>query len=86
MRSLFHSLVSLVRISSTMRSLSCRATWPIGLRFVSGCIHESDQRLVFFPLPITLPRCLSSKSLPTRMPLKPCEIAEPGDTFVKEVL
>lgn len=69
-----------------MRCLSCKATWPIGLRFVSRCIQESDRRLVLFPFPITLPRCLNNKSLHTRMPLQPCEIAEPRDTFVKEVL
>ena len=80
--SIFHYFVSLLRISATIRSLSCRAMGPVGLRFDSGWIQESDQILVFSLLPISLTRCFRSKSLPTRMPL-PCDVADPGETFVK---
>ena len=86
MRPVFHSFVSLVRMSATIRSFSCKGTGPIGLRFDIGSIQESDQRLVVSPLPIALPRCRKSRSLPARIPLQPCEIADPAATFVKVVL
>ncbi|KAF3547292.1 hypothetical protein DY000_02004670 [Brassica cretica] len=53
-RFVFHSLVSRVNKSETMRSLSRRKTGPIGLRFVSGWIQESVQTDVDSPFPIAL--------------------------------
>lgn len=86
MRARFHSLVSLVRISETIRSMSCCRTGPWNLSYAFGLIQESSQRLVVSPLPIVLPRCCMRRSRPWRMPLQPCEMADEAVIFRKDVL
>lgn len=82
----FHSLVSLVSKSETMRSLSCRDIGPKGFMFSSGLIHESFQTEVDSPSPMAFPRWLSSRFLPSRIPLQPCETLLAACTFRKETL
>ncbi|KAF3578997.1 hypothetical protein DY000_02029629 [Brassica cretica] len=67
----FHSLVSLVSRSDTMRSMSFRDIGPKDLIFSSGLIHESFHTEVDSPSPIAFPRRLSSRFLPSRIPLQP---------------
>ena len=86
MRARFHSLISLVRISETIRSMSCCRTGPWNLSYAFGLIQESSQRLVVSPLPIALPRCCMRRSRPWRMSLQPCEMADEVVIFRKDVL
>lgn len=86
MRALFHSLVSFVRISATIRSISWRGMGPMGLRLVSGWVQESLHGLVFSPFPMTFPRCFNSTSRPQRIPLHPWEQVDPVETLANDSL
>nr|VDD37665.1 unnamed protein product [Brassica oleracea] len=66
--------------------LSLVIVGPIGFRFLSGHIQESDQMLVDSPFPIAFPRWLRRRSLPWRMPLQPCEMLEAGVVRRKDEL
>lgn len=64
-RALFHSLVFLVRMSDTIKSLSFIDTGPKSLMLASGHIQKSDQREVVSPLPTALLKWFSRRSRPS---------------------
>ncbi|KAG2286653.1 hypothetical protein Bca52824_046257 [Brassica carinata] len=70
-------------------SCYCRQTNNLPLvhrALASDWIQESDHMFVDSPYPIVFPKCCSSRSRPSRMPLQPWEMAEEAVTFRHEVL
>ena len=81
---LFHLLISRVRRSATTRSLVAYVGGPKGSSFEVGDIHESDQILVVFPLPMAFPSCSFKTWIPARTPLHPWD-ADAGHWAVRRL-
>lgn len=83
----FHSLVSRDSKSATRRSCwSWGRTAPCGFMSDDVQIQLSVHTFVFSPLPMTLPRCWSRRSLPHRTPFQPCDEEETVEAFKKDTL